>query len=276
MQCDFGEWKMINRARKVLVIIFIALGFGTLNFAQTHSSVPKTELSTRVPTFHLSATSLADAVAKASVRFHVPIGLEWMKDAETLRPINRTWNDKSVLEIMSSIVASYPGYALKENNGIVNVFRQDLLKDSRNFLNLKLPDAVKIQEQVEGVANQQLRSVVQNVVSPKNLPPGGEASSYATGIEERQITLDLGGKTVRASLNALVLASEHKMWLVTFPDSNLTPRGFFRTATTWHPEPFQTTDQPMWDFLTWSQYQTILNQMGNREAEGSATHTPGG
>ena len=83
------------------------------------------------------------------------------------------------------------------------------------------------------MANQQLRAVVQNIVSPRNLPPGaGEAGEYATGIQEKPITLSLHGSTVREALEKLSEVSEYKMWVVTFSDSPaLTPTGFRRTET---------------------------------------------
>jgi hypothetical protein len=232
--------------------------------AQTDSAELKTRLSVRVQSFNLSAANLADALAKTSVRFQIPIGVEWVKNPQTQRSVSRTWSDNTVLEVINSIVESYHGYGLKVDNGVVNVFRQDLLKDSRNFLDLKVPDFLKIRQQVGGIANLQLRSVVQKIVSPLDLPPGvGEATSYATGIEENPITVDVSGRTIRDALNRLATLSEHKIWIVTFSDSGLTPTGFLRTETLWHPSPFPNTQQPMWDFLTWTQYPFAATQANN-------------
>ena len=52
------------------------------------------------------------------------------------------------------------------------------------------------------------------------------------------------------------VVSEHNLWVVTFSDPiEFTPTGFRRTETLWHPKPFPNTQQPMWDFLAWTEYQ---------------------
>ena len=203
-------------------------------------------LDTSVAEYNLLASGLADALAKTSKHFQFPIGIEWVKDHHTVR------------QILGSIVEAYPGYLVQIDDGCVHVFRQDFLNDHRNFLNLRLPDFFEVRNEIGGFANQKLQSVVQNIVSPRNWPPGaGEAGSYTSGnLREKPLSVDLRGATVREALERLVDASEHKMWIVTFSDtSTLTHTGFYRTETLWHPRPFPDHDQPMWDFLAWDQYQ---------------------
>jgi len=139
---------------------------------------------------------------------------------------------------------------------VLHVFRQDLVDERQNFLNLKVPNFFQVRQELGGFANVELRAVVQNIVSPRNLPPGaGEGGEYATGLEEKPLTLTLRGVTFREALNKLVETSERKIWVVTFSDGpGLTPTGFRRTETLWHPTPFPDRDQPMWDFLAWKEY----------------------
>lgn len=215
-------------------------------------------LDTSVAEYNLLASGFADALAKTSKHFQFPIGIEWVKDHQALRDFNRTWKGDTVRQILGSIVEAYPGYLVQIDDGCVHVFRQDLLNDRRNFLNLRLPDFFEVRNEIGGFANQKLQSVVQNIVSPRNWPPGaGEAGSYTSGnVREKPLSVDLKGATVREALERLVDASEHKMWIVTFSDtSTLTHTGFYLTETLWHPRPFPDHDQPMWDFLAWDQYQ---------------------
>ena len=214
------------------------------------------KLAVRVKEYKLSANDLTDAFAKTAHHFQVPIGIEWVKDKDTLRHLNLVWKGETVEAVLRSIVKEYPGYTFRVDDGVVHVFRRDLVKDSHNFLNLKVPDFFEVRQEIGGLANQRLRSVVQNMVSPRNLPAGaGEGGDYATGIDEKALNLKVSGATVREALNRLADASEHKMWIVTFSDSyRLTTTGFYRTETLWHPSPFPDTEQPMWDFLAWDQY----------------------
>jgi hypothetical protein len=224
--------------------------------AQPESAELRAKLDARVSQYSLSAAGLADALARISKQFQLPVGIEWVKDKDALRSFSRIWKDQTVRQVLRSIVEAYPGYDFQVEDGVVHVFRRDLLNDSHNFLNLKVPDFFEVRQETAGFANVELRSVVQNIVSPRNLPPGaGEGGSYATGIHEKPITLNLRGLTVREVLEKLAAVSEHNMWIVTFSDApELTPTGFRRTETLWHPAPFPDTQQPMWDFLAWAEY----------------------
>lgn len=217
----------------------------------------QTKLETSVVEYNLSASGLADALARTSKQFHIPIGIEWVKDRQTLQDFTRTWKRDTVRQMLLSIVDAYPGYTFQIEDGVVHVFRRDLLSDSHNFLNLKVPDFFEVRQEVGGLANVNLRSVAQNIVSPRNLPPGaGEGGSYTSGnVVERPLTINLRGATFREALEKLAEVSEHKIWIVTFSDmTELTPTGFYRTETLWHPKPFPLSDQPMWDFLAWGEY----------------------
>ncbi len=225
--------------------------------AQPESAELRARLDAHVTQYSLSARGLADAVAKTSKQFEFPIGIEWVKDKDALQGLSRTWNNQTVRQILRSVVRAYPGYAFRPEDGVVHVFRQDLLNDSHNFLNLKVPDFFEVRQEPAGFANVQLRNVVQNIVSPRNLPPGaGEGGSYTSGsVPEKPLNLTLRGATIREALQKLAAISEHNIWVVTFSDtSELTPTGFRRTETLWHPAPFRNTEQPMWDFLAWGEY----------------------
>lgn len=214
-------------------------------------------LDARVSQYNLSANGLADALAKTAKKFQLPIGIEWVRDKQALQGLSRTWKDDTVRQVLGSIVEAYPGYAFRVEDGVVHVFRRDLVNDSHSFLNLKVPDFFEVRQEAAGFANVRLRSVVQNIVSPRNLPPGaGEGGSYASGnVPEKPVTLTLRGATVREALEKMAAVSERNIWVVTFSDTpGLTPTGFRRTETLWHPAPFPDTEQPMWDFLAWGEY----------------------
>ena len=240
------------------VALFVPVLLFALSVISAHGQPAEiqAQLDARVNQYSLSANSLADAILRVAKQFELPVGIEWLKNKPALQGLGLAWKDTTVGDIIRSVVRRYPPYSFRVERGIVHVSRPDLLNDSHNFLNLKVPDFFGVCQEPGGFVNVQLREVVQNIVSPRNLPPGaGVGGDYATGLEERPLTLALRGLTVREALDKLVDVSEHKMWVVTFSNSSeLTPTGFRQTETLWHPTPFPDRDQPMWDFLAWEDY----------------------
>lgn len=224
--------------------------------AQRQSAELQTKLGARVSEFSLSANGLADAIAKTGKHFELPVGIEWVRDKEALRPFNRTWKGETVQAIMLAIVKDYAGYALRVEHGAIHVFRSDLVNDPQNFLNLKVPGSFDARREIGGLTNQRLRRVVQSMVSQRKLPAGaGEAGSYGTGLDEKPVTVALRGLTVREALQKLTEASEQKIWVATFTEGLvLTPKGFRQTETLWNSTPLPDTEQPVWDFIAWEQY----------------------
>jgi len=241
-------------SRILLAFILLTLPSAEVQPADDDLSM---RLEARVPEYTLSGSGVVDALARAACRFHIPMGIEWVRDAHSSNDFQQTWKDETVGNILTSIAAAYPSYTLRVEGGVVHVFRQDLLKDKHNFLNLKVPDFFETRQEVAGLTNQRLLGTIQHIVSSRYYPPGaGEAGSYTGGnVPEEPLSIKLRGLTVREALERLVATSEHHLWIVTFTDdSRLTATGFLRTETTWHPAPFPNADQPMWDFLAWSQY----------------------
>lgn len=232
------------------VVLVLLVGAGVV----AQSGDPK--LDVRVNEYSLQADGLAEALIKVSKQFKIPIGVEWVRDRREIQVFNRSWNDKTVGNILRSIVDTYPEYDMRIEDGTVHVFRRELVRSPNNFLNIKVPDYFQTRREVGGLTNLRLHSVIQEIVSPRNLPPGaGHGDSYATGLEEKHIALALAGLNVRDALNKLIETSDYKMWIATFSDSlDLTSTGFRRTETLGHPSPFADSSQPMWDLLAWREY----------------------
>jgi len=241
--------------RSVLFLSLLLMPFSVASAADQTMEL-EAKLNAHVNQYSLSANGLADAIAEIGKRFELPIGVEWVKDTESIRVLHLSWKETTVGDIIGSVVKRYPPYSFRIEQGVIHVFRSDLLTDRHNFLNLKVPDFFDVRNERAGMANVELRGVVQDIVSARNLPPGaGVAGEYATGLEQKPISITLRGLTIRAALSKLADASESKMWVVTFSaDSGLTPTGFRRTETLCHPTPFPDGDQPMWDFLAWQEY----------------------
>ena len=236
------------------ILVLAMLCFTPLHSSSRAATAELTlKLNTTVNQYHLKALGLADAFTKIADQFRLPMGIEWVKDKGTVRGLNLAWKDETLTRILSAVIKQYPGYAFEIEGGVVHVFRQDLVNNEHNFLNRKVPDWLEARQEVGGIINQRLQEAAQNIVAPHTLPPGaGEGFEYATGVSEKPLTVRLRGKTIREALVELAGKSEHKIWIVTFTaSSTLTPTGFLRTETLWHPSPLPDSEQPMWDLLTW-------------------------
>lgn len=204
--------------------------------------------------YELSAASLPDAIISASAHFQVPVGIEWTPSARTLSPFHQSWKNKTVNEVFHDIVSAYPDYAVKTDNGRVHVYSRGFERDPSNFLNIKIPDSFAIRHETIALANADLLTLIQSVVSPHPARAGGGiGSSIASGnLHEQPLDLVTRGLTVRDALDKLVGISERKVWVATFENSAaLTSTGFHRTETLWHLSPSVNRDEPVWDLLEW-------------------------
>ena len=185
--------------------------------AQSGAEETQAKLDSNVNQFTLSGDGMINALAKIAEQFELPMGIEWVEDGQTRRGLNLTWKSNTVRGVLNAVVSSYPGYSWKVQDGVVHVFRRDLVNDSGNFLNLKVPNWFEAHDRVGGMISQDLQLALEDIVSPRKMPPGGGiGGSYATDLQEKPLTLTLHGLTVREALDKLVDASEHKIWVATF------------------------------------------------------------
>lgn len=97
------------------VIILAAIIFfsGAKTLAGSQSTELQAKLNIQITTYTLSANNLADALTRASKQFRLPMGVEWVRDGQALRSLNRTWNGETVGQVLRSILEGYPGYDLQ-------------------------------------------------------------------------------------------------------------------------------------------------------------------
>ena len=100
---------------------------------QSETTGLQAKLNARVTQYNISANGLADALAKTSKQFEFPVGIEWLKNDQALTEFRHTWTDETVIQILRSIVESYAGYDLNIEDGVVHVFRRDLVNSGHNF-----------------------------------------------------------------------------------------------------------------------------------------------
>jgi len=218
------------------------------------------KLARRVRHYSLQQPSFIASLAFLASEFRLPMGIEWVQGPEAPRAVKLSWSEATVGGMIATIVKTEPGYAYEVSNGIVHIFRKDLIHNAKNFLEIKL-DRFAANDELPGIVSHRLRSAAKRVVAP---PPasvlaGGEGGSYGTGVGELPITLKLDNVTVREVLNHIAVSTVFKIWVVTFESPALTRTGYLRSASLWNPS-LPREEQPIWDLMLWGRLPPKLAQ----------------
>src|ERR1035438_6743950 len=199
------------------------------------SSVPSQFNSVHVSEFSLEANGFIDALLKISAQFRLPLGVEWVKTADTLKPVRFSQSNTTVADVIQTVVSTYAGYEWRMQDGIVHVFPRDLVNNSRNALNITIRSFDERPETV-GWANNDLDQMVSHVVRhPELFGISGSVLGYpgepvfrfaAQNVPARSIL----NKIVTAGL-ATSVPRMNRIWIATFPEEPIFSRtGFFEVA----------------------------------------------
>ena len=223
-----------------IVVLFV-----TTAFAQQSSVMAPKALTVELQDVSLEATTFIEALLKVSAQFKFPLAIEWVKSAETLRPVRFSRQRASAGDVIRAVVAEQPGYGWRTDDGVVHVFQRDLMKDSRNPLNIIVKEFGWHDRMIFSEANGLLAQLVSQVVNP--LPIGrGIGGSFPSGVGEPTFDLNIRGGSARSILNSIVKASKLNIWVATFPSTaNPNAAGFLQPiGATNH-------DGPFWIMLRW-------------------------
>jgi hypothetical protein len=234
-----------------LTLLFYCL----VSHAQT-SSAPNdvaAKLAVRVSSYDLDAKNFVDALMQTSSHFEIPMGIEWVDTPLAKARLARSWKNTTVQQILSGIIRTQRDYEFAVENGVFHVYSRTLIPSGQNFLRVKL-GRFNVQHGVVEMASRNLAERVRSIVSPPKPQQqgGGVISSLGVNPDDSEISVELSDPTVRDTLDALVVASNRKIWIVTFSqDSAVTSTGFRRTSGLWMSSPVPDNDQPVWDLFHW-------------------------
>lgn len=223
------------------------------------------KLDTTLENYQLSAPTFVEALATLASRFDIPMGIEWIKEPSSMRPISLEWKRGSIREMIATVVNNQGHYALDTNNGVVHVFPNRSLRDPHDFLNVRI-ESFQVQNEFIAWAAYELRKAVAQMIqgperksvrdkgSPSPSPGTGRGGSITAGLGDKRVTLSLAKKQVRDILDAFAQASDLKVWIVTYPaEESMTKEGFRRTAALHTNSTIPDEQQPEWTFLPWGQ-----------------------
>src|ERR1017187_685193 len=169
-----------------------------------------------VQSYSLEANTFIDALLKLSARFQFPLGVEWVKSADTLKPVRLSQTYTTVADVIQSVVSRHAGYDWRTEDGVVHVFQRDLVKDSRNPLNITVKEFGWDHKMIFSEANSLLAQLVGQVVNP--LPIGrGVGGSFPSGVGEPTFDLNIRDGSARSILKRIGPASKGTTRTATFP-----------------------------------------------------------
>jgi hypothetical protein len=214
------------------------------------------KLNARVQRYTLSEPTFIDGVITVASRFEIPVGIELLATPAVSRPVKRSWRNVTVLQILSSLVDGETGYRLRVDGGVVHVFREDVVDQRSNFLNIRVPK-FDVQNATAGSAEQMLWRLLNtrlHPLPPTNGPRGGIGFSLAERTDTPTFDLHLRDATVRQIFDRIALLSKHKVWVAAFArGSALMPSGFRRTVSLTKPGFISDAGQPGWKSLRWGE-----------------------
>jgi hypothetical protein len=195
-------------------------------------------LTNSVQDYSLEANSFIDALLKVAARFQFPLGVEWVKSADALKPIRISWTQTTVADIVQEVVSTQARYDWRIEHGVVHVFQRNLVEDPRNPLNITIK-ALDDHPQTVGFANAVLSQMVSNVAL--RTEAGGISLSVLGYPGEPTFHSAADNAPARAMLNHLVRCGfgtnpppapgMMRIWIATFPEpQELSRTGFLEVV----------------------------------------------
>jgi hypothetical protein len=136
------------------------------------------KLAQPVSRFDSENSSTADQLIEFAQQFHIPMGIEWVEMAveSSAKPVHaRNSTARAVLE---QIVKQRQGMGFSGSDGVVHVFDQSFINDSRNFLNVHIPH-FRVENETLFGAEFWLKIDIERVLTPV---AGGFAGGHGYGI----------------------------------------------------------------------------------------------
>jgi hypothetical protein len=178
----------------------LLLSVASVSAQQSSVQVPNSSTD-EVQGYSLEANSFIDALLKLSARFQFPLGVEWVKSADMLKPVRFSQTHTTVKDIIQSVVSMHAGYDWRTEDGVVHVFQRDLAKDSRNPLNITLDSWPCRREMIAREVEFYLDMGVRAVVAPK-IESGGWGASFGSNPADPKFQFNCTDVSVLCSLRA--------------------------------------------------------------------------
>jgi hypothetical protein len=153
----------------------------------------------------------------------------------------RPWKKSDVRQIILDIVGTQSSYHFQAMPGVAHVSAS--IPDDENFLKINVQE-FKVHNEYAELAYFKLRM---QIIPEEH----GNRQISLAGPGDSRLSVSLVQPKVEEVLDALSLASNRKIWVVTFSRApRLTQAGMRRSISLWTNTPTE-VDQPHWDVIRW-------------------------
>jgi hypothetical protein len=225
--------------------------------------------SSEAQPYSLEATSFIDALLKISAYFQIPMGVEWVKSADTLNPVQILRSHTTVKDVVDAVVSNYAGYDWRMEDGVIHVFQRYMVNDTRNPLNITV-ETFEVKNTVTW-ANVVLFHKIQHIVRTPDLR--GIAGSIASSPDDPVFSFAAQNAPARSILNRMVTAGLNpsskpvmtaeafetapgakRVWIATFPETPAFSRTGYLDVVSIEDSKFMPNEsQPFWILLAWGE-----------------------
>lgn len=172
------------------------------------------KLSQRVVAFDSESTTTVGHLVEFAQRFSIPMGIEWFVSPveESVSPVHL--RNTTALDILQFIINQQSNYSFEFNNGLVHVFAPSYINDSRNFLNLRIPEFQARKENLFEVSYK-LKISISRLLHPNMGYGGGYGRPESDdGFDLPIITFSGNNLTARQILDNIVIKQGNALWIV--------------------------------------------------------------
>lgn len=232
-------------------VIIATLLMAPMAAADAYCQDLQSRLNAPVTEYSLAAPSLIHAVHKLATDLKLPIGVEWVRDSESLRPVRLSWSGTRVSNVLTRLVAEYPQYKISLDGSIVHVFRGGVRNILTDALSVRLGPIEINDEPLAAASGFRVLPRLQRVLQPALPVSSGEGGSIASGPGgDRRVNVKSTNPTLREILDMLAVSAGEVIWVVRYPPHGQA-EGRWQLTETLGGRPVPPHHQPHWTFLPW-------------------------
>lgn len=179
------------------------------------------KLLARVDRFEGAGKPATELLLGLAFKYRLPMAIEYVDQEASTRPTKVALRNATVGQVLATIVAKMPGYALTTSEGLVDVYSPHAREDPSNELNFTVKNY-----NVDGVDTLQASADLSCAMGREMHPPRGCFVSIARGQwGPLRITLHVREAKVYQILNRIVAQNGSAVWTVLQPPGRMNSRG---------------------------------------------------
>jgi hypothetical protein len=250
----------MSRSSRIWSLV-VAIMIGQMaSVCEAQSSLEKALSSRRPAEQVITGVNFLQALVRYAAQNEIPIGIEWVKNEESLKPVHIEFNG-NVADGLRAFVRRYGDYQLSFDDSVVHVLYSPEKASGGDYYDIPISH-FEVHDDTTEMASYRLRLAVQQIINPpfpsfsaipKKSGPRGFAGHISSGLGDSKITLTIDDTSVGKILDRLTTLSNLKVWIITYPSNPAYIAGHRKTISlyTKGTESIPDSLQPAWTLLIW-------------------------